>query len=887
MSDDKEVLANNEEDLERAIFGYAQMFVDVFKFQVFPLKRRSKTPATSNGFHDSTGDMEAAAEIWRDTHRGCNIGVRTGWASGGLVVIDIDLAKKEGDVPGADSLQQLEKLWGMLPQTLAARTPSGGMHYYFYVSGEHPFPTICEDFGKVALGNRDLRTCIDIRGEGGYVVAPPSVLENGAYEFVSQAEGASPIAHLPQVWQDGLRAEMTCVSVPTKDELQAVGGVPMQNNALLKEVKDSAQRGEIRGMVLTRMFTHWGKEAFEAQFGPTELDAKGGPRSNDGFSQEFDKYKPAPKVIDLQSASKATPSKRKRKKKDGPGIERMHVDNWLDWMVPPSSRAEWLKVGMALHDWDNGGAEGMEIWNTWSEAWWNGEGERDARKLEAQYKAFQVDKIDEVTAITLYHLAQEGVVARLNQTLAVRLDATTAEFYQRVANEIIACKPDKLELEFKNQPFYTLNDEGEPKRSNPFLYWTSAKERNSVVGLTAHIDHARTFIRGADGNNRINIWRGLPQPGCAGRAEAFKKFMFEVICAGRDDVYTWLWKWVAYKAQNPLTVSKSACIIYGEKGTGKNLFYEYLCRAFGEDNCVLFDTKDQLGAKHNTMRLGKILECSDEVLFMQDVREENQMKPLVTQEKIIIEPKHAKQFEAPKFSMWLIFTNDRRPLRVSDDERRYTFIKPNSQHSPSICGVDASHAYYEPVYFELNNGGPTSLLAELLETDLTNFRPFPGLETAETRSLMQETDKGEDEWFSEIMESGIFPIAVTESRIGGNKITTFLKSAAQEYARTFCQKYNIRTKSGMAVGLLCTRLKLDQVGRGKMSISLPALPDLRALWLKAYPKSPGFQHRTGWEMEEWVYQAVNRDGLTAEEKKPFLETEYNVEFPTEKQGRAN
>ena len=54
------------------------------------------------------------------------------------------------------------------------RTPSGGLHYYF----SYRHDDVRNSAGRLGPG-------LDVRGRGGYVVAPPSVLRNGhAYKWL-------------------------------------------------------------------------------------------------------------------------------------------------------------------------------------------------------------------------------------------------------------------------------------------------------------------------------------------------------------------------------------------------------------------------------------------------------------------------------------------------------------------------------------------------------------------------------------------------------------------------------------------------------------------------------------------------------------------------------
>lgn len=135
---------------------------------VFPLFPKSKKPATEHGFKDATTDPEQICKWW-EAQPDCNIGIATGWRSGGLVVIDVD--DGHGDGRGSDSLREWEHTNGSLPETVTCITGTGGYHYYFLES---------EPFGNKA----GLIYHVDVRADGGYVVAPPSVHPNGnRYEW--------------------------------------------------------------------------------------------------------------------------------------------------------------------------------------------------------------------------------------------------------------------------------------------------------------------------------------------------------------------------------------------------------------------------------------------------------------------------------------------------------------------------------------------------------------------------------------------------------------------------------------------------------------------------------------------------------------------------------
>lgn len=157
-------------------------------FRVFPLAPRSKKP---NRKPDDESDTWPAlvtrdpVKIIQDRlqYPDGNVGIATGE---GLAVLDID-TKKGKD--GLRSLHILQDESGQLPKTLRASTTTGGQHLYFrYDARVH------------SLGNRtNFRDGLDLRADGGYVVAPPSLLANGSYVWIDEV----PIAEMPE-WLIGI-----------------------------------------------------------------------------------------------------------------------------------------------------------------------------------------------------------------------------------------------------------------------------------------------------------------------------------------------------------------------------------------------------------------------------------------------------------------------------------------------------------------------------------------------------------------------------------------------------------------------------------------------------------------------------------------------------------
>lgn len=133
-----------------AALALAGLGIPVFPCVGHPRSKKRKRPLTRRGFHDATTDPETIKAWWAE-YPNALIGVPTGKASG-IVVLDLDRKNgKDGfaDVPDWDTLSPV-----------LVSTTSGGAHVYFAADVYTPCST----------GENG----VDVRGDGGYVIVPPS-----------------------------------------------------------------------------------------------------------------------------------------------------------------------------------------------------------------------------------------------------------------------------------------------------------------------------------------------------------------------------------------------------------------------------------------------------------------------------------------------------------------------------------------------------------------------------------------------------------------------------------------------------------------------------------------------------------------------------------------
>jgi hypothetical protein len=146
-----------------------------------------------------TNDRVLIEKYWKKWPD-ANVGLPTG-AVNAIIVIETDTAKGHSslEIDGEMALEALQERLGALPKTWMAESPSGSLHRFY----RHPG-------GKVKNSASELGPGIDVRGDGGMVVVPPSARKDGTYRWLNKLE----IAALPAAWVRELSREIERAAPP-------------------------------------------------------------------------------------------------------------------------------------------------------------------------------------------------------------------------------------------------------------------------------------------------------------------------------------------------------------------------------------------------------------------------------------------------------------------------------------------------------------------------------------------------------------------------------------------------------------------------------------------------------------------------------------------------
>jgi len=183
-------------------FLEAALYYASLGWSVIPIRPKDKKPALKwEQYQTGRASEEQIRDWWKKWPR-ANVGVITGGISG-IIVLDVDGPEGRESIADKD-----------LPPTTCAITGSGGYHYIF----KHPGGEV-RNFARRLPG-------LDLRGDGGYIVAPPSIHPSGGlYKWGLPPEMEQP-RWAPAWLKDLLGVKSTYNDGPRVDPGKVLAGIP-------------------------------------------------------------------------------------------------------------------------------------------------------------------------------------------------------------------------------------------------------------------------------------------------------------------------------------------------------------------------------------------------------------------------------------------------------------------------------------------------------------------------------------------------------------------------------------------------------------------------------------------------------------------------------------
>ncbi len=242
----------------------------------------------------------------------------------------------------------------------------------------------------------------------------------------------------------------------------------------------------------------------------------------------------------------------------------------------------------------------------------------------------------------------------------------------------------------------------------------------------------------SDPNIICNMWGGWPTvPDDRGSCDKLLELLAYMCSEEKEarNVYRWLECWLAYPLKHPGAKMKTAVVVHGGQGVGKNLFFEAVMSIYGEYGRVV--GQSELEEKFNEWASRKLFLIANEVMARSDLfHQKNKVKALITDDWIHINPKNVASHDERNHLNMVFLSNEAQPVVLDPDDRRFMAIWTPKKR-------DA--AFYRAVLDEIADGGIAALHHYLLNVDLGDFNPgTPPMSTRARRELIEISKESPD-----------------------------------------------------------------------------------------------------------------------------------------------
>lgn len=344
---------------------------------------------------------------------------------------------------------------------------------------------------------------------------------------------------------------------------------------------------------------------------------------------------------------------------------------------------------------------------------------------------FLLLKVEDVEKATLTKITEEEeqnipeAVKKFNRTHAIINDNGRATVIEEAFDPLSQTK-ERVKSSFED--FAKLNSHlqvkvGEKKKVTKQKDGTETLEFYDVYENPAKIflkhPNSRRYTgwcmdpSGKHVGGRYNLFDGFGVKAVQGPWQKIKNHFMEVLADGNLEVYEWLLDYHADMLQNPGKPGKVLIAFRGEKGTGKSSHGIILGKLLGK-HCVKISHENHLTTNFNAHLEHAIAVIVEEGFWANNKKGESIIKDYITSPRIRIERKGRDSYEVANYCHFFMNTNSDWAVNASEDERRYAVFDVSNKYR-------GNKEYFDELYAEIENGGLSGFLYEMINRDISSF----------------------------------------------------------------------------------------------------------------------------------------------------------------------
>jgi len=203
-------------------------------------------------------------------------------------------------------------------------------------------------------------------------------------------------------------------------------------------------------------------------------------------------------------------------------------------------------------------------------------------------------------------------------------------------------------------------------------------------------------------NHEFNLWRGFESKQVDDfnitLIEPILNHIYEVWCNSNNDHFHYILTWISKICKTPYDKTRIGLVIKGNQGCGKGVLIEFMKKyLFGQINSVSCTGINKLTQQFNGTIQGKLFVNVNELSYVQDTYSStfDKLKPLITDDTILVEPKGFETYEIDNHSNFIFTTNHDFTIKLEKNDRRYACFECNDKYMNN-------HEYFNNLYEKLN-----------------------------------------------------------------------------------------------------------------------------------------------------------------------------------------
>lgn len=192
-----------------------------------------------------------------------------------------------------------------------------------------------------------------------------------------------------------------------------------------------------------------------------------------------------------------------------------------------------------------------------------------------------------------------------------------------------------------------------------------------------------------------------------------------------EEHFKYVISWLAQLIQQPHILPHTTLIFISEEGVGKDLFSKFISNVINDKYTHNTEKLENICGKFNSILGGKLLITINETNPIESRERIENIKFLITADKITIEGKHKDPIKTENFCRFIFFSNRLFAFPVEEGSRRPIIFKASNKYLPANYGVEANKKYFtnlaENIYD--NKQYQKAFLEYLKNYDISNFNP--------------------------------------------------------------------------------------------------------------------------------------------------------------------